>query len=279
MKPRPMRALIAKEFGEAVRSRWLAGFVITFCVMALGISVIGTLGATLGGYSGFGRTSATLVNLVLLVVPLMGLTTGAFSLAGEREHGTLTLLLALPLRPAQVFWAKAIGLALALLSALSLAFGIAGMALALRGGLLDATLYAEFFAATLLLAWVSLSIGLWIASRSRRVAPAVGLSLLVWLGLVFAGDLGILGTSLAVRFSPEVLLATASLNPLSLYRILSVDLLNANLEMLGPAGLCAQDLLGRGLLLTALAGLLIWFVVTLGAAYLTYRRDPLRENE
>lgn len=272
-----LATLCAKEFREAMRSRWLIGFSIGFCLFGLGISWIGSLGSSMGGYSGFGRTTASLVNLILLIVPLMGLFIGAFSLSGERERGTLALLLSLPIDRKEIFWAKWIGLGSALGLSLSIAFGLGGIALAMHGGLTDGALYVKCFAVTLILALVSLSLGLLISSLTRRTAVAAGVTLLIWFVLVFGGDLGILGTSLAIRLSPAVLLASAWLNPLSLYRIIAIDLLGANLEMLGPAGHCAQDALGRWLLPAGFAGMFVWAAAALAVSYRIYIRDPLRE--
>lgn len=277
MSAHPMKALIAKEFAETGRSRWLAGFVGAFCLLALVLAVVGSSGSTFGG-QGFGRTTAALLNLVLLIVPLMGLTAGSLSLAGEKERGTMEFLLSLPLRPRQIFWAKFLGAAAALAAALSLAFGLVGAGLALRGGLREAGVFAACFAATVLLAAVSLSLGLLISARSQKVAGAVGFALLLWLGLILGGDLGLLGTAVAVRLPPGALLASAWLNPLSLYRLLAIDAATANLDMLGPAGSCAQDLLGAWLRPAALAGLGLWLAASLAAARAQFVRDPLENG-
>lgn len=114
------------------------------------------------------------------------------------------------------------------------------------------------------------------SGRSRR--SLTDRALLLWLALVFAGDLGLLGTSLAVRLRPGVLLAAAWLNPLSLYRLLAIDATAAGLEMLGPAGRCAQDILGNWLRPAALAGLLAWLGAALAALFSAlrlFRRDPI----
>ena len=54
--------------------------------------------------------------LVLLVVPLMGLSLGALGLAAERERGTLDYLLAQPVSRAEIFLGKYVGLAAAMLA-------------------------------------------------------------------------------------------------------------------------------------------------------------------
>ncbi len=262
-------ALCRKEFEDAARSRWLSGLVLAFLVLGAAFMAVGAMGSSFGGTAGFGRTTAALVNLVLLIIPLMGLTAGALAVALERERGTLEGLLALPVRRDEVFWGKFLGLSLALATALSLSFGLLASVLFLRGGLGHVGAFASCLAATLLLAVVSLALGLVVSAASRRAATALGWALILWLGLVFAGDLGLLGTSLAVRLRPEALLASAWLNPLSLYRLLAIDVTAAGLEMLGPAGRCAQDVLGRWLRPAALIG------CSLADAREIFTRDPL----
>jgi Cu-processing system permease protein len=276
---RVFAALARKEFRETARSRWLLGFAAAFAALGAGISVIGTWGAVIGGAAGFGRTTAALINLILLIVPLMGLTAGGLSVAGERERGTLEGLLALPIRPGQVFWAKFAGAGAALAAALALAFGALGVVLALRGGLREATVYLEGFAATALLAETCLALGLLISVRARRVAPAMGAALLVWLALVFAGDLGLLGSAMAARLRPGLLLSAAWLNPLSLYRLLAIDATAAGLDILGPAGRCAQDALGAWLRPAAFLGLSAWLGLLLLIVARLWSRDPLGAGE
>ena len=275
MRSPVIAVMAAKEMRDAARSRWLAGFIATFLVLGGALMLAGSMSSAFGGSAGFGRTTAALVNLVLLVVPLMGLTAGALALSLERERGTLEGLLALPVKADELFWAKFAGLAGALSAAVALSFGLLGLGLAARGGFAHAAAYAGCLAATWLLALISLALGLLLSARARRVATALGWALLLWLVLVFAGDLGLLGTSLAVRLRPGVLLAAAWLNPPSLYRLLAIDASAAGLEMLGPAGHCAQDILGGWLRPAAFAGLLAWLGAALAAALALFRRDPV----
>ncbi len=270
-----LTVLVGKEFGEASRSKWLSGFVAAFLALGGVLMAAGAWGSAFGGGAGFGRTTAALINLILLVVPLMGLTAGALAFSGERERRTMEFLLSLPVRSSEVFWAKFLGIAWALAAALTLAFGLLAAILVMKGGLAHAAGYLACFASTLLLALVCLALGLGISALSARVATAAGWALLAWLGLTFAGDLGLMGTSLAVRLPPGVLLAAAWLNPLSLFRLLAIDSAAAGLDVLGPAGCCAQDILGTALRPAALAGMVLWLGVALGAARTLFGRRPL----
>ena len=130
------------ELRASLRNRWFLLYALVFALLSVALSSLSLSGAGMFGFAGFGRTAASLINLVLLVVPLMGLTVGAQSLAGEREQGTLSYLLAQPVGRAEVLIGKLLGLSAALLAALMLGFGLAarrgrGRSLQLVGGLLS----------------------------------------------------------------------------------------------------------------------------------------------
>ncbi len=123
-----------KELQDARRNRWYLIYVLVFTGLSLALAWMGMTGLGDYGLAGFGRTAASIINIVLLVVPLMGLTLGAISLAGERERNTLQYLLAQPVTQFEVLFGKYLGLAIALFSALVLGFGISGIFISLQGG-------------------------------------------------------------------------------------------------------------------------------------------------
>ena len=126
MEARVIAIVARKEVRDALRNRWFLLYAAAFAVLALALSRLSLGDTSAAGFAGFGRTAASLVNLVLLVVPLMGLTLGAASLAGERERGTLPMLLAQPVTRREVLLGKYAGLAQAQGAALALGFGLAG---------------------------------------------------------------------------------------------------------------------------------------------------------
>jgi Cu-processing system permease protein len=116
-----------RELREALRNKWLWFYAVGFAVLAYALSQVGLASAGYAGLGGFGRTAASLINALLLFVPLIGLSVGAGTLAGDRERGTLVYLLAQPVSRAEVFFGKALGAAMAVIAALGLGFGISGI--------------------------------------------------------------------------------------------------------------------------------------------------------
>lgn len=264
-------AIVHKEAVEFMRSRWFVLFTLAFAGLALAVSYVSFSGVSNLGFAGFGRTSAGLVNLILLVLPLMALFTGAMSLASERDRGTLPYLLAQPVSRAEVFLGKYVGLALPLLASLVVGFGAAGVLLAIRSGG-DAGPFLWLVGLSLLLALGMLSAGFLLSALSTRGSLAVGTALLLWLLLVFLGDLGLMGTTAATGMGVRQLLALALANPLQVFRTAAILRLRGDLEVLGPAGMYASDSLA-GLLTPLLVGLLVlWVVAPLAVGMIVFAR-------
>ena len=255
--------LIQKELRDARRNRWFLLYAVAFAALSLALAGLSVSGAGSYGVAGFGRTTAGLINLILLIVPLMGLTLGAMSLAGEREKGTLVYLLAQPISATELLLGKFIGLALALTAALVIGFGLTGLMMVVSGSGGDFFIFVTLMALAILLAVASLSVGFLISAAVRRAATAVGLALFLWLVLVYFGDLGLMGTAMVMKLHVSQLLGLALINPLQVFKIAAVLNLRDNLEVLGPAGIYAFRTYG-GALWPLLVGLLLaWAVVPL----------------
>lgn len=252
--------LIQKELRDAFRNRWFLLYAIAFAGLSLALAWFSVSGAGSFGVAGFGRTTAGLINLILLIVPLMGLTLGALSLAGEREKGTLVYLLAQPISGAELLLGKFIGLALALTAALVIGFGLTGILIMFIGGGGDFRIYLTLLVLSVILAIATLSMGFLISAAVKKAATAVGLALFLWLILVYFGDLGLMGTAVVMQLDVEQLLALALINPLQVFKIAAVLDLRDNLEVLGPAGIFAYRTYG-GTLWPLLVGLLFAWVI------------------
>ena len=252
--------LIQKELRDAFRNRWFLLYAIAFAGLSLALAWFSVSGAGSFGVAGFGRTTAGLINLILLIVPLMGLPLGALSLAGEREKGTLVYLLAQPISSAELLLGKFIGLALALAAALIIGFGLTGILIVLVGGGGDFRIYLTLLVLSVILAIATLSVGFLISAAVKKAATAVGLALFLWLILVYFGDLGLMGTAVVMQLDVEQLLALALVNPLQVFKIAAVLDLRDNLEVLGPAGIFAYRTYG-GTLWPLLVGLLFAWVI------------------
>lgn len=266
-----IRTIARREFRDALKNRWLLLLAGGLAVLAIALSRAGLATTGYAGLGGFGRTAASLINALVLFVPLLGIMMGAQSIVGERERGTLVYLLAQPVTRDEVFVGKACGLALSLMTALAAGFGVAALALASAGGG-HAAAYLSLATHTALLALVSLGIGLLISCRARRTSSALGAALVTWLGLAFAGDLGLIGWAITFHPAPSRLLPLLLANPLQLFKLGAIYGLRSTLDPLGSVGQYAAYRFGATLPWLLLGLLLVWSAATFGIARALFRR-------
>lgn len=273
LDPTVIVTLAERGWQDAKRHRWFLVFAGIFAGLALMLSAAGFWGAGIGGLAGFGRTGVSLTNLVLFVIPLMGLLLGVLALVNEREQGTLWTLLAQPLTPAELLLGKWLGLAEAITVAVLLGFGMSGLVIAFFATTGQLFGYLHLLVLTLLLGWANLSVGMVISTLSSRSSVAVSIALLLWLVSVWLADLGLMGVGIAFRFSSPQLLWLSLLNPAQIFRLAALFALQGNLELLGAAGSYAAEVFGKWFLPFLWSLLTLWvFVPLLFALWLFQRR-------
>lgn len=256
-----------KELRDAVHSRWFWLWAAAFAGLAAILATVALPGSQVAGFGNFGRTAASLMSLTQIIVPLMGLTLGAYSLAGQRESGALRFLLSHPISRTEAFIGTYLGLATALLATIAGGFGVAGIITAWRGGGADAISFLRIAVLSWILAIAMLGIGMLVSTFTKRGSAALGTAIFVWLVLAFLGDLGVMGTAVATRLPVSALLATAVLNPVEAFRLASLTAFSGSLDVLGPAGLYAVDRFGDALDWLLLLVMAFWVIVPTGLAW------------
>ena len=276
MRLRETGLVAARELREAARSRWFLLAAVCFLVLSLALAMLGLAGAQRSGLAGFDRTTASVLNLALIFVPLVTLSLGGLSIAGELEDGSLALLLAQPLTRLETYVGKYLGLLAAVAASIFLGFGTTGIIIAAVAGGGDVRAFAALVALTLLLAAATLAIGTALSVILRARARVIGAALAVWLGLVYVSDLGTIGLTIARSLAPGQVFALALLNPVEQARVLGTLALTPRLEILGPVGLFGLDHFGAtGLVAMLLAALLATAAAPLAVGYALFRRTPI----
>ena len=264
--------LMFKELRDAWRNRWFLLYSVAFAVLALAMSWLSLVGVAGTGFAGLGRTAASLVNLVILIVPLMGLTLGAGGIAAERDSGSFLYLLSQPVSRLEVVVGKFLGLGAAVMATLSMGFGVAALVIARRVGEGGAGPFLGFLGLAALVALASVSLGLLISALAEKSSIAGGMSLFLWLALVLVGDLGLMGTSLVMKLGVRDLLLATLLNPLQEFKLAAILTLRGGLEVLGPAGLYATRTYGEALVPMLATGLALWILLPLLATVFVIER-------
>jgi Cu-processing system permease protein len=225
----------------------------------------------------FGRTTATLINLCLFIAPLVAVTLGAGSIAGEKDTGTLEHLLAQPFDRSEILYGKFLGIWIALTGATIVGFAPAAVAISMFGAFDKLLHFMLFPALAASVASAMLAIGFVISVRSDSRASAQTTAILLWFGFVLAYDLLLLGSLAVVRLPASALGFMLLLNPIDTGRVLATLALDPELYVLGPAGAYLVDTLGSigaaALLVSALAA---WTVLPLMIAVKIF--EPARKK-
>ena len=146
-----------QELTISLRSRWLIGVAAVFAVLSLAISYFGTVTAGAAGFQGFERTAASLLSLVLYLVPLLGLVLGTLSIS--RDRGTNELLFSQPVSRADILYGHLAGLFAAMSAAMCAGFAVAAAVILAQVGPEGLLRFAGLVAVSFVLAAVFLSIG------------------------------------------------------------------------------------------------------------------------
>ena len=253
--------VVRKEWSDAIRNRWLIGYTTLLGLLGLAATATG-LGSTSGlGLQAFGRTTATLMNMCLLLSPLVAVLMGAAAIAGERERGTLDHLLAQPFTRTRLLLAKHLGLLAALAAATAAGFLPAGVLIASAAGGGVIGHYLIFPAIATLAAAAMCGIGICISVSSRTAVQAQGAGIFTWFAFVLLYDLVLVGTLAVSGMRAEWLAASLVANPVDAARVLGVLALEPDLYLLGPAGAYLTGRLSHsGAALVLLGALLIWTI-------------------
>ena len=303
------QAVARKEFRDAIRSRWLHGSTLFFALFIGGAAalffgvLIGPDGRQVSNLFGFfanlGVFSFSFPGLLALVLGFIALSTSYGSITGERETGSIKLLLSLPNSRLDAMIGKFLGRSAVVVAALLVGFLVAFAVLIATGTGLELGSFVPQVALTALLGMAFVSIGLGIsalASSNREATLAtMGLYLVfavLW-GSVSEGipkllnyaaeQAGIGALAVATRVQIGVFLKY--LNPLKAYETLAAQLYyGAAQARLVSATFGEQNALGpifqesipfyfSGWFLFAI--LLAWIVVPVAVGYWAFERADL----
>jgi len=209
----------------------------------LGLSFFGLAQGREVGFQGFARVTLSLMNLVLFIVPLAGLMLGVTSIAGG--GGTLSLLLAQPVGRGEVLLGKFLGLAAALTVSQAVGFGAGGALVAVNAGAEQIPGFLALTGLSMALGWLTISASLCIAVLWPDRLRAMSAALLLWLLMVVAYDLVVLGATAMLQgvSLQTVLFPALLLNPVDLARVLTTLAVGSG-ALFGPTSAVLMRMFG-----------------------------------
>lgn len=221
---RPIGVLAGKELRDCIRNRWVLAVTAIFAAFALVIAYFGSAQQGAVGFRGIEVTIASLVSLVIYLVPLIALILGFDSVVGERERGSLDLLLSLPLTRTELLLGKFLGLSAALACSTFIGFGVAGVVLMLSAPAGALYHYVGFMISSVLLGMAFLSLSVMVSAFATDRGRASGAAIALWFFFVLVYDLLLLGALVVTggQVGGDALPYLLLLNPADVFRILNI---------------------------------------------------------
>lgn len=257
--------LAAKEFRDRLRNRWVLAVALVFTVFSLVIAYFG--GAQQGqlGLRSIEFTIASLVSLVIYLIPLIALLLGFDAVVGERERGSLDLLLSLPITRLELLLGKYLGLAAALTLSTLAGFGLVALLLFKQFSWPGLYHYVGFMLSSVLLGLAFLSLAVLMSVIARERTRASGLAIAMWFFFVLVFDLLLLGGLVATggSYGGDAFAYLLLLNPADVFRILNVFSLEDVRTLYGLASIVPPALAKPWLMGSVM---LAWIVVPLALA-------------
>ncbi|WP_442600594.1 ABC transporter permease [Paenibacillus sp. KN14-4R] len=263
-----------REVRLGFRNPWSYSFMILFTVFSMSLLLINSQNFI----TGFSSATATMLNFILYLLPLMTLLIGSFSLTAEKEEGSWQLLSTYPIRTLSFILGKYAGLATVLLTIIAFGYGVTSIVGALSGKGLDFQTFGLFivFSGGLIVLFlaVAICIGTW--ARNRWQALTVGVA--IWFFTIIGWPtllIAVLGL-LPYMWIKPLLAALTMINPAELVRLFVVVKLGGGAAlgpeyyewirwMNGPLGIWSF-----------LAVCFIWIGAAIGLAYWVWERGRSR---
>lgn len=223
--------MILLECKQLLRSRWIQIVTILFAIVFTAILMIQHL--ALPETNGFTRQTASLLNILLFLLPLFMLTIGSMNIASDKETGWLGLLRTYPLTMGQYVLTKYMALCFVFAGIILFVFATALFVGSFFGGL-KLPLFSIGITALILFIFNGVSVLVGSMAKSRLHALAMGLGVWSVVSLLFSYIIMAIGTVSSENFLQKLVVATIHINPLEWIRY-GYFVFSEQTAVLGPA--------------------------------------------
>ncbi|WP_282167357.1 ABC transporter permease [Shewanella japonica] len=220
--------LARKERQECIRNHWSVVLFVLFGGLSFTVTLAGSAvsGELAGGT--LISTISSLTSLSVFIIPLVAILISYDAFVGEREAGTLSLLLTYPISQIDILLGKFVAHGGLLIIAITLTYGGSGLLFWLlseqANTALVIRLYGQLIISSCLLALVFILLSYLVSVHAQQKGKVLGFLFMVWFAFVLVFDLLLLALLVAdfglqaQRFVSLMML----LNPADIYRAINM---------------------------------------------------------
>ncbi|RPI17117.1 MAG: ABC transporter permease [Ignavibacteriae bacterium] len=244
---------------DIMRSRLIITYTLLLLVLSFGIIYLGR---------DITKATVSLLNIVLLIVPLVSIIFGTIHFYNSQKF--IEMLLALPIKRSNIFWAEYLGLAVSLSIGFVIGTGIPLLAY-------GASVTGVYLLLTgIFLSFIFSGFAFLSAVINKDKAKGIGLSLMIWFYLSILFDGLVLMISLFFNDYPleNVILVLTALNPIDLARVMILLKLDIS-ALMGYTGATFEQFFGSMMgTIFSIGFLLMWITLpALGALRLFNKKN------
>lgn len=237
-------AIFRAEMLVLRRNLWIFMATLIMLAFALALSFAGSAPTGSLGVDMLTVSVASMTTLSVYLAPLLALMMSFDAISGDRDRGSMALLLTYPAGRGEILGGKFLAHLTALAIAMGIGFGTAGAIAAWFGGAGGDSLMAlaRLVLTSILLGAVFLVLGYALSALAGSTTAAAGLSAGLWLVFVVLYDLALLGAvvmdgdgSFTQSIFPWVMVA----NPADAFRLWNIAASDAVAISSGMAGAAA----------------------------------------
>jgi Cu-processing system permease protein len=259
---RSILKILKYEFQDIIRSKWLIFYTLFFFLLTEGLFRLG------GGTT---KTTMSMLNVVIIVVPLFCIILGTMYLYNSREF--IQLLLTQPIKRKNLFWGIYLGLSIPLVISFTVGMGIPYAIHGLSSADSMASFWTLLLSGILLtLIFVALSylIAIIFDDRIRGLATVIGLWL--FFGVIYDGIVLFIIYLFGDYPLEKAILGMTLFNPIDLARILLLLKFDIS-ALMGYTGAVFEKFFGSSLgIIMSLCALGFWIVIPLIIALRKFAR-------
>jgi len=257
------------DLKESIRARWFLIYSIVFGGMIALFFIAGVTESQVMGFSGLSRLLLMYIQVTIVILPIFILITTVRSISGDRDSHVLEYMLSFPISLKEYYWGKIIGRFVTVYIPVVFAMIIAVIYGVFKGASIPWDIFLLYIGLLFAMSCAFLGIAFFISSFVKSSEIALGIAFFIWIFLLAFIDIALISLMMQNRFSEELIIAIALLNPMEIFRVAAISLFDPELTVMGPVAYYILDSISQ----TGFVILSILYPVALGSvfAYFGYR--------
>ena len=229
------------DLKESLRAKWFIVYSLVFGGLIALFFIAGVTESQVMGFSGLSRLLLMYIQITIVILPIFILITTVRSISGDRDNHILEYMLSFPISLSQYYWGKIIGRFITVYIPVIFAMIIAVIYGAFKGAEIPWSIFFLYTGLLFALSSAFLGIAFFISSFVKSSEVALGIAFFIWIFLLAFIDIALISLMMQHRFSQELIIFIAMVNPMEIFRVAAISLFDPQLTVMGPVAFYILD--------------------------------------